>query len=161
MKKQMIAAVFMASFAVPAFADNFEAQVFDTQPEKMKVAELSQQEMKETEGAFISITGYAAVDGALVNMAGYNAIHYINHGELASLRGTITAGVIGGATATAGKVIAGNMAAGSAGTASAAKDAAAAKYIVGANQTAVNSSLNSINSYYDRLARDRKILDNL
>ena len=33
--------------------DSFEAQVFDTQPEKVKVEELSQREMRETEeGAF-------------------------------------------------------------------------------------------------------------
>lgn len=63
MKKQITAAVMMLSMIAPAMAnglDNqaFEDQVFHTRADApMQLAELSQKEMKETEGGFSSI-GY-------------------------------------------------------------------------------------------------------
>lgn len=59
MKKQITAAVMMLSMIAPAMAnglDNqaFEDQVFHTRADApMQLAELSQKEMKETEGAFL------------------------------------------------------------------------------------------------------------
>lgn len=56
MKNQAIAAILMAAFAAPALADNFETQVFNHTPEQqVQVEELSQKEMKETEGAFLGL----------------------------------------------------------------------------------------------------------
>lgn len=104
MKKQMIAAVFMASFAVPAFADSFEVQVFDTQPEKMKVAELSQQEMKETEGAFtitqtmVATHGIGALSGMYAN--GY-AYLLAGGKDPDGFLGSVAGGFVGGAIAPA------------------------------------------------------------
>lgn len=54
LKKQIIAATIFAALSASAMAEGFEEQVFDTQPGQVKAAELSKQEMKETEGAFIS-----------------------------------------------------------------------------------------------------------
>nr|WP_314271515.1 hypothetical protein [uncultured Kingella sp.] len=68
MKKQMIAIALAASFAAPAFAGSFEEQMFDTQPEKAKVVELSQKEMRETEGAF---GPWGAAIGGFGGAAGY------------------------------------------------------------------------------------------
>ena len=57
MKNQTIAAILMAAFAAPAFADNFETQVFNHTPEQqVQVEELSHKEMKETEGAFLGFS---------------------------------------------------------------------------------------------------------
>ncbi|EOC53573.1 putative wall-associated protein, partial [Neisseria meningitidis 2008223] len=61
MKKQITAAVMMLSMIAPAMAnglDNqaFEDQVFHTRADApMQLAELSQKEMKETEGAFLPL----------------------------------------------------------------------------------------------------------
>ena len=55
MKNQAIAAILMAAFAATAFADNFETQVFNNTPEQqVQVEELSQKEMKETEGEWVA-----------------------------------------------------------------------------------------------------------
>ena len=102
MKKQMIAAVFMASFAVPAFADNFEAQVFDTQPEKMKVAELSQQEMKETEGAFLG--GFTSGQMMAIN-ATTNVGSYYLFSDNPSLQGAVVSAGLGAITGGAGQTV--------------------------------------------------------
>ena len=67
MKNQSIAAILMAAFAAPALADNFETQVFNNTPEQqVQVEELSQKEMKETEGAFLSLNSLNAA-GAIMN----------------------------------------------------------------------------------------------
>ena len=99
MKQQMIAAVLAASFALPAFAqgtDSFEAQVFDTQPEKVKVEELSQREMRETEGAF-----------TLQSMsigAGLNTGSYLLLSDNRSFQGAVAAAGVGALTGGAIKV---------------------------------------------------------
>lgn len=71
MKKQMIAIALAASFAAPAFAGGFEEQMFDTQPEKAKVVELSQKEMRETEGAYWGGIAAGAAIGAASGHLGY------------------------------------------------------------------------------------------
>lgn len=73
MKKQMIAIALAASFAAPAFAGGFEEQMFDTQPEKAKVVELSQKEMRETEGAYWGGLAAASTIGAVGGHYGYVA----------------------------------------------------------------------------------------
>ncbi len=71
MKKQITAAVMMLSMIAPAMAnglDNqaFEDQVFHTRADApMQLAELSQKEMKETEGAFLPL---AILGGAAIGM---------------------------------------------------------------------------------------------
>ena len=102
MKKQITAAVMMLSMIAPSMAnglDNqaFESQVFHTQADApMQLAELSSQEMKETEGAWGSV-------GAFIGGGG---IGYMLNQQLSGSRFSPTAftlavgaGAFGGATA--------------------------------------------------------------
>lgn len=73
MKNQAIAAILMAAFAAPAFADNFETQVFNNTPEQqVQVEELSQKEMKETEGEWVA-NAIGAIAGGIGGHLGYMA----------------------------------------------------------------------------------------
>ena len=102
MKKQITAAVMMLSMIAPSMAnglDNqaFESQVFHTQADApMQLAELSSQEMKETEGAWGPV-------GAFIGGSG---IGYMLNQQLSGSRFSPTAftlavgaGAFGGATA--------------------------------------------------------------
>ena len=97
MKKQAIAAILMAAFAAPAFADNFETQVFNNTPEQqVQVEELSQKEMKETEGAFtlpeLSVTQSMMTGGAL------NTGFYYAGADNPTLKGAVLAASVGAVT---------------------------------------------------------------
>lgn len=104
MKKQITAAVMMLSMIAPSMAnglDNqtFENQVFHTQADApMQLAELSQKEMKETEGAWGPV-------GAFIGGVG-GGIGYMMNQQLSGSRFSPTAftlavgaGDFGGATA--------------------------------------------------------------
>ena len=97
MKNQAIAAILMAAFAAPAFADNFETQVFNHTPEQqVQVEELSQKEMKETEGAFtlpeLSVTQSMMTGGAL------NTGFYYAGADNPTLKGAVLAASVGSVT---------------------------------------------------------------
>ena len=97
MKKQAIAAILMAAFAAPAFADNFETQVFNHTPEQqVQVEELSQKEMKETEGAFtlpeLSVTQSMMTGGAI------NTGIYYKTADNPTLKGAVLAASVGAVT---------------------------------------------------------------
>lgn len=105
MKKQITAAVMMLSMIAPSMAnglDNqaFESQVFHTQADApMQLAELSSQEMKETEGAWGPV-------GAFIGGGGGGGIGYMLNQQLSGSRFSPTAftlavgaGAFGGATA--------------------------------------------------------------
>lgn len=109
MKKQITAAVMMLSMIAPAMAnglDNqtFENQVFHTRADApMQLAELSQKEMKETEGAFLPIVAGALMGGAISAWANHG-ISKIKTGQFASTRSTLAAtagGMIGGGYSSA------------------------------------------------------------
>ena len=107
MKKQMIAAVLAVSFALPAFAqgtESLEAQVFDTQPEKVKVEELSQREMRETEGAWLGMQVTAA-QAAILNagVSSWSYAYSTNWGENGSVKGGGMAAGVGAMTGAAGE----------------------------------------------------------
>ena len=104
MKKQMIAIALAASFAAPAFAGGFEEPMFDTQPEKAKVVELSQKEMRETEGAFtINQTVVATHSiGALSGMYTGGYAYLLAGGKDPNgFLGSAAGGFVGGAIAPA------------------------------------------------------------
>lgn len=105
MKKQITAAmIIFAMIASPAMAkglDNqaFAAKVFDTEAGKtMQLAELSAQEMKETEGAALPFVAAALMGGAISAWTNHG-ISYYRTGQPASTRSTVAAtagGMIGG-----------------------------------------------------------------
>ncbi len=82
----------------------FESQVFHTQADApMQLAELSPQEMKETEGAFLPLVAGALMGGAISAWANHG-ISKIKTGQFASTRSTLAAtagGMIGGAYSNA------------------------------------------------------------
>ena len=81
LNKGFIAALLMGSVLTPAFAEQKQAQdsatfeaadyasLFDSEIARVKVASLSDEEMKETEGAFFN--PYGAALGAAAGGAGY------------------------------------------------------------------------------------------
>lgn len=105
MKKQISAAVMIFSIiAAPSMAQGvdkqaFEAKVFDVQAAKpLQLAELSKQEMKETEGAWVPLLAGALVGGAISAWSNHG-ISYYKTGQPASTRSTLAAtagGMIGG-----------------------------------------------------------------
>ncbi|WP_455019284.1 hypothetical protein [Neisseria sicca] len=110
MKKQITAAMMILTMiAAPAMANSmdnqaFENQVFHTQADTpMQLAELSQKEMKETEGAFLPIVAGALMGGAISAWANHG-ISKIKTGQFASTRSTLAAtagGMIGGGYSSA------------------------------------------------------------
>ncbi len=86
----------------------FEAKVFDVQADKpLQLAELSKQEMKETEGAFAPLA--IALGGAALGMWTEHGISYARTGQPASVRDVAIAGGIGaipGGIGTAGRMAA-------------------------------------------------------
>ncbi|EJU76954.1 putative membrane protein [Neisseria meningitidis NM2795] len=111
MKKQITAAVMMLSMIAPAMAnglDNqaFEDQVFHTRADApMQLAELSQKEMKETEGTFLPL---AILGGAAIGMWTQHGFSYATTGRPASVRDVAIAGGLGaipGGVGAAGKVV--------------------------------------------------------
>lgn len=109
MKKQITAAVMMLSMIAPAMAnglDNqaFEDQVFHTRADApMQLAELSQKEMKETEGAFLPL---AILGGAAIGMWTQHGFSYATTGRPASVRDVAGGlGAIPGDVGAAGKVV--------------------------------------------------------
>ena len=79
MKKQITAAMMILTMiAAPALANSmdnqaFENQVFHTQADTpMQLAELSQKEMKETEGEFLPLLAGALMGGAISAWANHD-----------------------------------------------------------------------------------------
>ncbi|HGG8393689.1 hypothetical protein [Neisseria meningitidis] len=105
----------MAMMITPVMAQNLDSQVFDSQ--NVKAIQLSQAEMKETQGEFVPIIAAAAFGGAL-GAWGYHGANLYNHGKLGTAQGAATAAGIGAATgvaatglaAAAGGGLAGNLA---------------------------------------------------
>lgn len=98
MKKQISALMVLSVMAAPVMAQDlqqqaFEAQVFHTEAGKpMQLAELSQQEMKETEGAIAFAPAILAVTGGGVIGAWGNHIYTKNKtGQFASVNSTLKA----------------------------------------------------------------------
>ncbi|WP_165087858.1 class IIb bacteriocin, lactobin A/cerein 7B family [Neisseria yangbaofengii] len=116
MKKQISAAVMIfAMIAAPSMAQSmdkqaFETQVFEVQPDKpLQLAELSKQEMKETEGAVAPWVVGGAI-GGLAGGAGYAWGAYRGHykWDNAKFAGNVASGaVIGGSFGTAGAIASG------------------------------------------------------
>ncbi len=108
MKKQAIAAILMAAFAAPAFADNFKTEVFNNTPEQqVQVEELSQKEMKETEGAFLGLD--VTVTQAAILNAGASSWAYAygtDWGKKGSVEGGVMAASVGAMTGAAGEAAA-------------------------------------------------------
>ncbi|WP_238524155.1 hypothetical protein [Neisseria meningitidis] len=108
-------ATVMAMMITPVMAQNLDSQVFDSQ--NVKTIQLSQAEMKETQGEFVPIIAAAAFGGAL-GAWGYHGANLYNHGKLGTAQGAATAAGIGAATgvaatglaAAAGGGLAGNLA---------------------------------------------------
>ncbi|HFC5889336.1 TPA: hypothetical protein ACJL58_000161 [Neisseria meningitidis] len=108
-------ATVMAMMITPVMAQNLDSQVFDSQ--NVKAIQLSQAEMKETQGEFVPIIAAAAFGGAL-GAWGYHGANLYNHGKLGTAQGAATAAGIGAATgvaatglaAAAGGGLAGNLA---------------------------------------------------
>lgn len=112
MKKQLTALMVLSMLAAPVMAqslDNqaFEAQVFHNETaQPMQLGELSAQEMKETEGAWIPL---AIVGGAAISMWAEHGLSYARTGQPASVRDVTKAGAIGaipGGVGAVGKVAA-------------------------------------------------------
>lgn len=100
MKKQISAAVMIFSIiAAPSMAQGvdkqaFEAKVFDVQADKpLQLAELSKQEMKETEGAALWFAPALAVTlgGGAIGAWGNHAHSYARTGQPASVSSTLNA----------------------------------------------------------------------
>ena len=112
MKKQITAAMMILTMiAAPTMANSmnnqaFENQVFHTQADMpMQLAELSQKEMKETEGEFLPL---AILGGAAIGMWTQHAISYATTGKPASVKDVAIAGGLGaipGGVGAAGKVV--------------------------------------------------------
>ncbi|HGG7601553.1 TPA: hypothetical protein ACNTJK_001350 [Neisseria meningitidis] len=123
MKKQITAAMMILTMiaapammiltmiAAPAMANSmdnqiFENQVFHTRADApMQLAELSQKEMKETEGAFLPL---AILGGAAIGMWTQHGFSYATTGRPASVRDVAIAGGLGaipGGVGAAGKVV--------------------------------------------------------
>lgn len=108
-------ATVMAMMITPVMTQNLDSQVFDSQ--NVKAIQLSQAEMKETQGEFVPIIAAAAFGGALGTW-GYHGANLYNHGKLGTAQGAATAAGIGAATgvaatglaAAAGGGLAGNLA---------------------------------------------------
>ncbi|MCG7656139.1 hypothetical protein [Wielerella bovis] len=97
--KNKFAALIMATFvAMPVMAQDFNNQVFANQ--NVKAIELSQTEMKETQGEFIplAILGGAAVSGAITH-----GVSYYQYGRPAPLKQVIPSMALGGVTGGLGK----------------------------------------------------------
>ena len=113
MKKQITAAMMILTIiAAPATAgsvDNqaFESKVFHTKADMpMQLEELSQKEMKETEGAFLPL---AILGGAAIGMWTQHGFSYATTGRPASVRDVAVAGGLGaipGGIGAAGKAAA-------------------------------------------------------
>lgn len=74
-------------YAQTAAADSIEQQVFD---KSFDVAVLSPQEMRETEGAFTFGTlGNGMLFSMSMSAVGNHALHYLKHGETASMDSTL------------------------------------------------------------------------
>lgn len=111
MKKQITAAMMiLAIIAAPATAgsvDNqaFESKVFHIKADMpMQLEELSQKEMKETEGAFLPL---AILGGAAIGMWTQHGFSYATTGRPASVRDVAVAGGLGaipGGIGAAGKI---------------------------------------------------------
>lgn len=117
MEKQITAAVMMLSMIAPAMAnglDNqtFENQVFHTRADApMQLAELSPQEMKETEGAFAPWVA-GGIAGGIWGGAGYSWCAYRGHykWDNAKFAGNVATGaVIGASFGTAGAIASGGV----------------------------------------------------
>ncbi|HGG9958681.1 TPA: hypothetical protein ACJKEL_000944 [Neisseria meningitidis] len=91
-------ATVMAMMITPVMAQNLDSQVFDSQ--NVKAIQLSQAEMKETQGEFVPIIAAAAFGGALGTW-GYHGANLYNHGKLGTAQGAATAAGIGAATGVA------------------------------------------------------------
>ncbi len=101
----------LTMIAAPAMANSmdnqtFENQVFHTRADApMQLAELSQKEMKETEGAFLPL---AILGGAAIGMWTQHGFSYATTGRPASVRDVAIAGGLGaipGGVGAAGKVV--------------------------------------------------------
>ncbi|WP_127292532.1 hypothetical protein [Neisseria meningitidis] len=90
----------MAMMITPVMAQNLDSQVFDSQ--NVKAIQLSQAEMKETQGEFVPIIAAAAFGGALGAWE-YHGANLYNHGKLGTAQGAATAAGIGAATGVAAK----------------------------------------------------------
>nr|WP_257392944.1 hypothetical protein [Neisseria meningitidis] len=93
-------ATVMAMMITPVMAQNLDSQVFDSQ--NVKAIQLSQAEMKETQGEFVPIIAAAAFGGALGAWE-YHGANLYNHGKLGTAQGAATAAGIGAATGVAAK----------------------------------------------------------
>ena len=96
MKKQLTTLMVLSMLAAPVMAqslDNqaFEAQVFHNETaQPMQLGELSAQEMKETEGAFLQFAALALGGGA-IGAWGNHAYSYAKTGQPASVDSTLKA----------------------------------------------------------------------
>ena len=112
LKTTFFAGLLAASFVVPAFANDapvatplpqFTAadtqMLFEQDEMPMQLAALSQQEMKETEGAFLPVL--FILGSAAVSAWGYHATSYYNTGSIGSTSGAMWAAGIGGLSAAA------------------------------------------------------------
>ncbi len=105
MKKQLTAAMMILSMiAAPSMAQGldkqaFEAKVFEVQADKpLQLAELSKQEMKETEGAWAPFV-LGALIGGNISAWSNHGVSYYRTGQPASTRSTLAAvggGMVGG-----------------------------------------------------------------
>lgn len=93
-------ATVMAMMITPVMAQNLDSQVFYSQ--NVKAIQLSQAEMKETQGEFVPIIAAAAFGGALGAWE-YHGANLYNHGKLGTAQGAATAAGIGAATGVAAK----------------------------------------------------------
>lgn len=115
--KNKFAALIMATFvATPVMAQDFNNQVFANQ--NVKAIELSQTEMKETQGELIPLAVAPFAFGGALGAWGYHGANLYQHGKLGTAQGAAQAAAIGAATggaasglsAAAGGGVAGNLA---------------------------------------------------
>lgn len=112
LKSTLFAGVLAASLAVPAFANDapvatplpqFTAadtqMLFEQDAKPMQLAALSQQEMKETEGALLPVL--FILGSAAVSAWSYHGINYYNTGSIGSSSGAAWAAGMGGLAAAA------------------------------------------------------------
>lgn len=118
LKSTLFVGVLAASLAVPAFANDasvvaplpqFTAadtqMLFEQSAEPMQLAALSQNEMKETEGAWLNWAGGGVIGGAMYYRGVYNGSYAWNTGRF--LGNVATGALIGGTFGAAGAMASG------------------------------------------------------
>ena len=120
MKTKIATVIAMAMLSAPVMAqqnlNSLDSQVFANQ--NIKAVELSQTEMKETQGEVAPLILAAAAVGGAVGAWGYHISNYRHHGKLGTAQGAAQAAGIGalsgaaatGLSAAAGGGLAGHLA---------------------------------------------------